>query len=103
MVVIITSTGGVSKMLATFERPLDPGSLTWAGEYLNERLVGFALGARMLSQRLVEPSLSPLELDFIERLVPAFGGLASEVGERRSTSRAPPACSPPARSRTPRR
>jgi heat-inducible transcriptional repressor len=35
----------------------------------------------MLSQRLVEPSLTPLELGFIERLVPAFGGLASEVGE----------------------
>jgi heat-inducible transcriptional repressor len=81
MVVIITSTGGVSKMLATFDSPLDPGLLTWAGEYLNERLVGFALGARMLSQRLVEPSLTPLELGFIERLVPAFSGLASEVGE----------------------
>lgn len=81
MVVVITSTGGVSKMLATFDRPLDPGLLAWAGEYLNERLVGFALGARMLSQRLVEPSLTPLELSFIERLVPAFSGLASEVGE----------------------
>ncbi len=33
MVVIITSTGGVSKMLATFEGPVDPGLVTWAGEF----------------------------------------------------------------------
>ena len=62
MVVIITSTGGVSKMLATFDGAVDPGLVTWAGEYLNERLVGLGLGARMLHQRLVEPSLSPIEL-----------------------------------------
>lgn len=79
MVVIITSTGGVSKMLATFEHPVDPGLLAWAGEYLSERLVGMGLGARMLHQRLVEPSLSPVELAFLERLIPAFGDLASEA------------------------
>ena len=59
LVVIITSTGGVSKMLATFERPVDPGLVSWAGEYLNERLVGLGLGARMLQQRLLDPG--PLE------------------------------------------
>ena len=48
LVVIITSAGDVSKMLATFERAVDPGLVAWAGEYLNERLVGLALGARML-------------------------------------------------------
>src|SRR5438132_3615030 len=79
MVVIITSTGGVSKMLSTFERPVDPGLLAWAGEYLRERLVGIGLGARMLHQRLHEPSLSVVELAFLERLVPAFGNLASEA------------------------
>jgi heat-inducible transcriptional repressor len=79
MVVIITSTGGVSKMLSTFDRPVDPGLLAWAGEYLRERLVGIGLGARMLHQRLLEPSLSPVELAFIERLVPAFGELAAEA------------------------
>src|SRR2546423_1518844 len=40
MIVIITSTGGVSKMLCTFDHPVDPGLLTWAGEYLRERLLG---------------------------------------------------------------
>jgi heat-inducible transcriptional repressor len=81
MVVIITSTGGVSKMLVTFERPVDPGLLAWAGEYLNERLVGMGLGARMLQQRLIEPGLSPIELSFLERVVPAFGEVSSEADD----------------------
>jgi len=79
MVVIITSSGGVSKMFATFERPVDSGLLAWAGEYLLERLVGFGLGARMLQQRLIDPSLSAVERAFLERLVPAFVDLASET------------------------
>jgi heat-inducible transcriptional repressor len=79
MVVIITSTGGVSKMLSTFEHPVDPGLLSWAGEYLRERLVGIGLGARMLHQRLLAPGLSPVERAFVERLIPAFGELASET------------------------
>jgi heat-inducible transcriptional repressor len=82
MVLIITSTGGVSKMLATYERPVDPGLIAWAGEYLNERLVGLGLGARMLHKRLIDDSLSTVELRFLERLIPAFGDLAfSDDGE----------------------
>jgi heat-inducible transcriptional repressor len=78
MVVVITSTGGVSKLLTTFDRPVDPGLIAWAGEYLRERLVGYGLGARMLQQRLIDPGLSSAELSFMQRLVPAFGDLASE-------------------------
>jgi heat-inducible transcriptional repressor len=78
LVVIITSTGSVSKMLATFETAVDPGLVSWAGEYLNERLVGLGLGARMLLQRLVDPGLSARELAFLERFAPAFGDLASD-------------------------
>ena len=78
LVVIITSTGSVSKMLAAFERAVDPGLVSWAGEYLNERLVGLVLGARMLQQRLLDPSLSTRELAFLERFAPAFSDLASE-------------------------
>jgi heat-inducible transcriptional repressor len=77
MVVIITSAGGVSKLLATFDSAVDPGLLTWAGEYLNERLVGIGLGARMLHQRLVDPSLSVLELGFLQRLALALGELSA--------------------------
>lgn len=78
LVVIITSAGNVSKLFATFERAVDSGLVTWAGEYLNERLVGLGVGARMLQQRLVDPSLSPTELAFLERFAPAFGELACE-------------------------
>jgi heat-inducible transcriptional repressor len=81
LVVIITSSGGVSKMLATFGRSVDPGLVAWAGEYLNERLVGLGLSSRMLHQRLVEPSLSASELEFLERFVPAFSELSSSEGE----------------------
>ena len=48
MVVIITSTGGVSKRVFAFESPVDPGLAEWAAAYLNEQLVGMGLGARML-------------------------------------------------------
>jgi heat-inducible transcriptional repressor len=78
LVVVIASTGSVSKVLATFDRAVDPGLVSWAGEYLNERLVGLGVGARMLQQRLVDPGLSTRELAFLERFAPAFGELASE-------------------------
>lgn len=76
--VVIASTGDVSKVLATFDHPIDPGLVAWAGEYLNERLVGFALGARMIQQRLSDPELDVREGDFLDHLAPAFGELAAE-------------------------
>lgn len=79
MVVVITSTGGVSKMLTTFDEPVDQGLVVWAGEYLNERLVGFGLGARMLDKRLEDSSLGVAESKLLERLAPAFGTLAAEA------------------------
>jgi heat-inducible transcriptional repressor len=78
MVVIITSTGGVSKLLTTFDRPVDPGLIGWAGEYLNERLMGLGLGARMLNQRLVDAGLGTTERQFLERISPALADLASD-------------------------
>ncbi len=79
LVVIITSTGDVSKMLASFDRGVDPGLLAWAGESLNERLTGLGVGSRTLSQRLANPSLGPVELDFPR---PARAGL-HPAGRRR--------------------
>src|SRR3712207_4434211 len=66
MVVIITSTGGVSKRLFPFPEPVDPGLAGWAREYLNEQLVGMGLGARMLQARLADPSLPPREHAFLD-------------------------------------
>jgi heat-inducible transcriptional repressor len=77
MVVVITSTGGVTKRLFTFSRPVDPGLTDWAVSYLNERLVGLGLGARMLHQRLHDPSLSGSESEFLDALSPVFTELAA--------------------------
>ena len=72
MVVVITSTGGVSKRVFTFDRPVDPGLADWAGAYLNDQLVGRPLGARTLRARLAEPGLPPTERAFVQSLAPAF-------------------------------
>jgi heat-inducible transcriptional repressor len=76
MVVIITSTGGVSKRVLTFDEPVDSGLIAWASEFLNEALAGMGLGARMLHAKLVDPSLRATERGFIDRLAPAFTELA---------------------------
>ena len=76
MVVVITSTGGVSKRVFTFERSVDPGLADWAASYLNEQLVGMGVGARMLAARLNDPGLQPSERAFIQQLAPAFIDLA---------------------------
>jgi heat-inducible transcriptional repressor len=72
MIVVITSTGGVSKRLFTFDRPIDTGLIDWAASYLKERMVGLGLGARMLHQRLHDPTLAATELDFLASLAPVF-------------------------------
>jgi heat-inducible transcriptional repressor len=75
MVVVITSTGGVTKRMFTFQRPVDTGLADWAASYLNERLVGLGLGARMLHQRLHDPELSATESAFLDALSPVFTDL----------------------------
>jgi heat-inducible transcriptional repressor len=75
MVVVITSTGGVTKRMFTFQRPVDTGLADWAASYLNERLVGLGLGARMLHQRLHDPELSATEAAFLDALSPVFTDL----------------------------
>jgi heat-inducible transcriptional repressor len=82
MVVVITSTGGVTKRLFTFSQPIDSGLADWAASYLNERLVGLGLGARMLHQRLHDPSLSGSESDFLHAIAPVFTDLV--VGSEES-------------------
>jgi heat-inducible transcriptional repressor len=75
MVVVITSSGGVTKRLFTFARPVDPGLADWASSYLNERLVGLGLGARILQKRLHDPSLARSESEFLDALSPVFTAL----------------------------
>jgi heat-inducible transcriptional repressor len=72
MVVTITSTGGVSKRVFTFDRAVDPGLADWAASYLTEQLVGMSVGARMIGARLNDPGLHPTERAFVQQLAPAF-------------------------------
>jgi heat-inducible transcriptional repressor len=81
MVVVITSTGSVSKRLFTFTDPIDSGVADWASSYLNERLIGLGLGARILQKRLHDPSLSRRESDFLDALSPVFTELEDGAHE----------------------
>jgi heat-inducible transcriptional repressor len=75
MVVVISSTGGVTKRTFTFGEAVDPGLVEWASEYLNERLSGLGLGARMISGRLADPELGQAEQRFLGSIGTAFGSL----------------------------
>jgi heat-inducible transcriptional repressor len=75
MVVIITSTGGVTKRLFVFEEQVDAGLADWAAEYLNETVSGSKLGSRLLRTCLQAEDLSPRERAFLDVLRPAFAEL----------------------------
>jgi heat-inducible transcriptional repressor len=79
MVVVIASNGGVTKRVFTFEAEVDPGLVEWAGEYLNERLAGLGLGARMAAGRLRDEELGPTELGFLAEISSAFTDLAESA------------------------
>ncbi len=81
MVVVITSAGDVAKRTVAFRDPVDPGLAAWSREYLNERLAGIGLGARMLRARLADPSLGPSEQAFLATLRPIFDHLSEGEGE----------------------
>jgi heat-inducible transcriptional repressor len=72
MVVVITSTGGVTKRVISYDSPVDPGLVDWAGSYLNETLGGLKIGARMIHIRLADASLGASERKFLATLAPAF-------------------------------
>jgi heat-inducible transcriptional repressor len=79
MVVVIASNGAVTKRVFPFGRDVDPGLVEWASSYLNERLTGLALGARMTGARLVDPELSQRESEFLEQIAGAFTDLTERA------------------------
>ena len=81
MVVVITSTGGVTKRLVMFDEPVDPGLAEWGRQYLNECVAGLRLGARLLRHRFEDAELSARERGFLGQLRPAFEE-AMEAGEQ---------------------
>jgi len=72
MVVVITSTGGVTKRVISYDEPVDPGLVDWAGSYLSEMLDGMKIGTRMIHARLTDQSLGAAERTFLATLAPAF-------------------------------
>jgi heat-inducible transcriptional repressor len=71
MVVIITSTGGVTKRIISYDAPVDPGLVDWASSFLNEALGGLDVGSRTLQSRL-SAAEGRTEQAFLETLAPAF-------------------------------
>jgi heat-inducible transcriptional repressor len=75
MVMVIASNGGVTKRAFTFEGEVDLGLVEWASSYLNERLAGLGLGARMAADRLRDPELGDQENGFLAEISSAFTDL----------------------------
>jgi heat-inducible transcriptional repressor len=72
MVVVITSTGGVTKRVISYDEPVDPGLVAWAASYLNEALGGMEVGSRLIAAKLSAVELGPPERDFLTTVAPAF-------------------------------
>ena len=96
IVVVITSTGGVTKRVLELEEPVDPGLVDWARSYLEEQVIGLRLGSATLRRRLEDPALPLRERAFLARLRTAFvdavaadgpqlyvGGAAGLLGDAR--------------------
>jgi heat-inducible transcriptional repressor len=75
MVVIIASNGAVTRRVLNFDDAVDSGLVEWASSYLNERVSGLSLGARMLTSRVLDPGLDSTEAGFVGELAEALGGL----------------------------
>ncbi|HEY7951307.1 MAG TPA: heat-inducible transcriptional repressor HrcA [Solirubrobacterales bacterium] len=78
MVVAIATNGTVAKRVFDFHAPVDAGLVEWSSSYLNERLSGMGLGARMIAGRLADSELGPLEGEFIATLGAAFAEFERE-------------------------
>ena len=80
IVVVITSTGGVTKRVLELEQPVDPGLVDWARTYLEEQAVGLRLGSTTLRRRLEDPMLPASERAFLGRLRTAFVDAVADDG-----------------------
>jgi heat-inducible transcriptional repressor len=81
MVMVIASNGAVAKRVFNFDEPVDPGLAESAASYLNERISGLSLGARMITDRLADPALGAAEARFLAEIAEAFTGLEQRAGE----------------------
>ncbi len=72
MVVLITTSGQVTKRVFSFADPIDEGLVEFARVYLNERLVGSQLGTRRVIAVFESLDLRLKERAFLDALRPAF-------------------------------
>jgi len=72
MVVLITTSGQVTKRVFSFADPVDEGLAEFARVYLNERLVGAQLGTRRVMAVFESPDLRLKERAFLDAVRPAF-------------------------------
>jgi heat-inducible transcriptional repressor len=82
MVVVITSTGGITKRVYAFDRPVDPKLAEWSADYLNDQVAGLQLGTSMLRRRFEDPGMPSRERAFLDILRPAFTELVSAEEQR---------------------
>jgi heat-inducible transcriptional repressor len=80
LVVVITSSGGVTKRMVELDDGVDPGLVDWALEYLNETVTGLRLGATPLRRRLDDPGLDAREREFLAEIRPVFDDALDETG-----------------------
>ena len=72
MVVIITTSGQVTKRVFQLAVAVDEGLAEFARVYLNERLVGAQLGTRRAAAAFESLELRPKERTFLDTVRPAF-------------------------------
>jgi heat-inducible transcriptional repressor len=78
LVVVIASTGSVTDIRFAFPDALDPGLVTWAADYLDERVRGARIGSRAVKMAFDEPGLSVRERTFLQAIRSAFEQAADE-------------------------
>ena len=72
MVVVITTSGQVTKRVFNLSDAVDEGLAEFARVYLNERLVGAQLGTRRAAAAFESLELRPKERAFLDTVRPAF-------------------------------
>jgi len=80
IVVVITSTGSVTKRQFRLDHPVDTGLVTWAAEYLEDQLVGARIGSATVRRRLEAPELEPRERAFLSLIGQTLLDVRSESG-----------------------
>jgi heat-inducible transcriptional repressor len=78
LVVVIASTGSVTDLRFAFPEAVDPGLVTWAADYLVERVRGARIGSRAVKLAFDEPTLRPRERVFLQAIRSAFEQAADE-------------------------